>query len=210
MQLLFPSVTVCWIIYTDSSLIFRGKFDTQRPTPPVLTMGFIVEKLIPHQLQKTPSSWTQPALRLQLISTCWLMEPHSFNTCNFLMDHSEKKPLSPTLHLSVFHSLCSRRNLFLQWNSLSFCLLDGLLSFPFLCLVSLFTFLSPFCLNDSEFKRFVSKERRKYQVILPIVCPHLRYFPPALLKGHSSKISAFNNLWSFFSSFGYHFYLPAE
>lgn len=100
-------------------------------------------RLIAGQLQKTPSSWSPPALRLQLSPTCWLIEPHSFNTCNFLTDHCKQpRSLRPTVFLFSLAGAFVCRYLLPTMNSVCFCLLHGLPSFPLLGGVFLFTFLS--------------------------------------------------------------------
>lgn len=78
----------------------------RRPAPPVLTVRLLVKnwKADPISASKDSFILNSTCPQVHFTSTCWPMEPHSFYTCNFLVDH-RKQPLS---HLSVFHSLCIR------------------------------------------------------------------------------------------------------
>lgn len=75
-----------------------------------------------------------------------LMEPHSFNTWRFLTDYCKQPcPLPPAVVCIQLFSSCI---------DFTVCLLRGLLSFPgFSCFLS-------------------GKALRKYQIVLPKVCPH--------------------------------------
>lgn len=108
-----------------------------------------------------------PPSGVQLISTCWLLEPHSFITCNFLMDHRKQpRSLSNTTSQFSFPLQSYGGFLFLQWIH-SFCFYCTAHS-HFLFSVFFPVYIPFSCLFRGEFK---SKEWRKYHFTIS-VSPH--------------------------------------
>ena len=138
-----------------------------------------------------------PPSGVPLTSTCWLLEPHSSNTCNFLMDHCKQppSPSTPTSHFFIPSAVGWRFSVSTV-NSLFFFSLHSTLSFPFLIL---FTFLSPACSEVNPKDMSVKNEGNTISPSAVLFKRHLSFYTKSSLTKQTIQLVLFlkNNLCLF-------------